>query len=266
MKYTKKQLIHLYLEEQLSGAQIGEQLSIPAPTIYWALRKFDIPRRRSGPREGISVSPKTQWRPGQHLSPETEFKRGEHLYHSWNKGLTKVTDPRIKAQAEKVSQKLKGGSHQDAKYSFTKEFYEKLYHKDKLSIGGIARLLGCGVNIVHYYLRKYDIPRREQMVAMAIKPSGAERRFMEIIEKYNLPFTYVGDGKLIIDGLCPDFVNTNGRKELIEVFGTYWHQEWQERERKRRFARYGFHTVVIWESELDDEQSLVNKLVQGGIL
>jgi len=45
--------------------------------------------------------------------------------------------------------------------------------------------------------------------------------------KENFPneWKYAGDGSLIIRGKCPDFVNVNGRKLIIEVFGDYWHSE-----------------------------------------
>lgn len=262
---NKPELEDLYLNQKKGITEIGKLKQKCRATVYYWLKKHGIPTAPGRIKGGKHYSPSTEFPKGIHQSPETEFRKGEHPYPSWNKGHTKATDPRLKIHAERVSQKLKGGSHQDAKFSLTKEFYENLYYQDGLNLGAIARLLGCDIKTVHYYFRKYGIPCRERIVAMRMKPSGAERRFMEIIEKYNLPFAYVGDGKLIIDGLCPDFVNTNGRKQLIEIFGTYWHEEGEEEERKRRFVRYGFDTIVIWEPELADEQ-LVLKKVQGGVV
>ena len=279
MRYTKEQLRRLYIEKQLSGTQIAEQLAIPASTIYWALQKFNIPRRRSGPRDGINVSPETQWKPGQHPSPETQFKRGEHLYPNWNKGLTKATDPRLKIHAEKVSQKLKGGSHQDAKYCFSREFYQNLYRKQGLSLSSIARRLDCGVGTIHYYMKKYNISRRNLVEAVRRKPTEPERRLIEIMERHDLPFKYVGNGKVILGGFCPDFINVNGEKQVIEVFGDYWHtgavKNWNQLEggRIHHYAKFGFKTLILWENELTNEEKVIKKIkqltgekAQGGIV
>ncbi len=47
---------------------------------------------------------------------------------------------------------------------------------------------------------------------------------ISVIEKFDLPYKYVGDGELEISGLFPDFVHERGEKKIIEVFGRYWHE------------------------------------------
>lgn len=61
---------------------------------------------------------------------------------------------------------------------------------------------------------------------------------------------YVGDGQMVIAGKCPDFVNINGQKKIIELFGDYWHRGDDPEDRKRIFSPFGFDTLVIWEHEL----------------
>jgi len=75
-------------------------------------------------------------------------------------------------------------------------------------------------------------------------------------------YKYVGDGQLIIGGKCPDFANVNGKKKLIEVFGDYWHEGQDPQERIEFFRQYGFDCLVIWESELEDITTVVEKLVE----
>ena len=78
---------------------------------------------------------------------------------------------------------------------------------------------------------------------------------------------YVGDGQVIIGYRNPDFINCNGQKALIEMFGDYWHgsevtsnsredEEWQ---RIDRFSQYGFRTLVIWEHELREPEKVIQK-------
>lgn len=79
---------------------------------------------------------------------------------------------------------------------------------------------------------------------------------------------YVGNGEVIIGGKNPDFVNVNGRKAVVEVFGDYWHSEritgkpaeQEVADRIAHFAKYGFRCTVIWEREVSDENLVLTKL------
>ena len=70
----------------------------------------------------------------------------------------------------------------------------------------------------------------------------------------------MGDGSFIIDGLHPDFVNVNGQKKVIELFGRTFHHTkccpWkvQERQtargRRKALAKFGYTMLLIWDNEL----------------
>ncbi len=100
-----------------------------------------------------------------------------------------------------------------------------------------------------------------------IKPNGLELYLDCLLQNY-FPdeWDYVGDGQVIINGLCPDFINCNGKKQIIEIFGDYWHNRknmkyYQTEEgRKEAFAKFGFSTLIIWESELINEQMIIEKI------
>lgn len=98
----------------------------------------------------------------------------------------------------------------------------------------------------------------------------SEVKLQEIIDKlFPNEYKYVGDQQFVLDGRCPDFVNINGQKKIIELFGDYWHgeertgvsNERHEQERVERFAQFGFQTLVIWEHELKDVDLIVEKIV-----
>jgi len=104
------------------------------------------------------------------------------------------------------------------------------------------------------------------------KPNNLERKFLLMIKKYNLPYRYVGDGRLWIENINPDFINCNGKKEVVEIFGDYWHNPklnknckhiHTEKVRKSLLQKYGFKCIVIWEREFDNkkwEENIINKL------
>lgn len=108
---------------------------------------------------------------------------------------------------------------------------------------------------------------RAVMRGAHIRPSSAESKVNKILETYfSNNWKYVGDGQFIIGGLCPDFININGRKLAIDVFGDYWHGKGANRSasyepyRQKVLSKYGFQLLVIWERELQDKAKVVEKV------
>ena len=88
------------------------------------------------------------------------------------------------------------------------------------------------------------------------KPNKIEKTLNQLLEENNLPYKYVGDGEVWFGGKNPDFIQCNGKKKVLEVFGDYWHTKrvrsfWEtEWGRKLHYQQYGFDCLVIWEHEL----------------
>lgn len=117
--------------------------------------------------------------------------------------------------------------------------------------------------------------QKQQMPHHNTKP---EHQFIEICEKHNLPFKYVGDGQIWIGGINPDFVECNGKKIAVDIFGDYWHtplfrqsaihESYTETGRTTILKQYGWKLIVIWQSELklaDAEGRILSKLRKAGI-
>jgi len=110
---------------------------------------------------------------------------------------------------------------------------------------------------------------RKILLTRQLKPTKQELRLKSILDKH-FPgeWEFVGDGKVIIEGLCPDFININGKKAIIEHFGDYWHTKrgtsWRNTElgRVAAFDSYGFKCLVLWGHELKNEQNVVKKVEQ----
>jgi hypothetical protein len=64
----------------------------------------------------------------------------------------------------------------------------------------------------------------------------------------------------VVAGKCPDFVNVNGQKKIIELFGDYWHRGQNPQDRIDVFKPFGYETLVIWQRELEDLKSLRHKI------
>ncbi|GAG86724.1 unnamed protein product, partial [marine sediment metagenome] len=63
----------------------------------------------------------------------------------------------------------------------------------------------------------------------------------------------------------PDFINIDGKKQIIELFGTYWHNVFDIAKVTNIYKQYGFNTLVIWEDELSNENRVVAKIHQFGL-
>lgn len=99
------------------------------------------------------------------------------------------------------------------------------------------------------------------------KPNKAESSLKALLEtSFPSQWEYVGDGKVILNRLIPDFINKNGLKAVIELFGDYWHKEkalkWQQTELGRIMAynSLGFKCLVIWEHELKRPEAVIDKI------
>jgi len=94
-------------------------------------------------------------------------------------------------------------------------------------------------------------------------PSEPERIFMAIIEKYSIPLEYTGNGKYIIHGFCPDFMNIK-RKKIVEIFGNYYHFKKRvanrDKIRLKTYEANGYDCIVIWASELKNINLVLTKL------
>jgi len=97
--------------------------------------------------------------------------------------------------------------------------------------------------------------------ALNLQPNKPEKIIINLIKSNNLNFEYVGDGKFLIEQFCPDFID---KKLIIEVFGDYWHNlpEYKERdERKLKvYYREGYKVLVTWQHELENTSQVFNKI------
>lgn len=103
---------------------------------------------------------------------------------------------------------------------------------------------------------------KKQMRARGVKPNKTELNLNKFLHRI-LPneYKFVGDGEFILAGKCPDFVNVNGQKKIIELYGNYWHKGETGQKRITLFRQYGYETLIIWENELEDEIALKEKIL-----
>ena len=113
---------------------------------------------------------------------------------------------------------------------------------------------------------------KKVMKGQTIKPNKSELALKAILDKHFPEFQYNGSYNLGISlaGVIPDFVNVNGKKQVIELFGKVFHDPNQSK-RKIRWKRtelgsimaynaLGYKCLIIWDYELKNEEAIIKKV------
>jgi len=103
---------------------------------------------------------------------------------------------------------------------------------------------------------------KASLKGLQLKPNKPETILGKLLGK---DYKFVGDGKVILGGFCPDFININGQKKIVEMYGDYWHNLPKRIETDKRriptYKKYGYRTLIVWEHELKNLTKLKSKLI-----
>jgi len=212
---------------------------------------------------------------GQEVQPRREYIYHHHRrgFAPWNKGLTNETDNRVALISQKVRVFLTG---RPRPVEVTEKQRASVMGKNKGRVLGkdfreMRRRIMLGT-----HQSDEEKEKRSQTMKSKIasgewfptipsypypKPNKTEVKLLNLLDKY-FPdqYKYTGDGSVIIAGLNPDFTNCNGRKEVIEMFGDYWHKGEDPQEKIDRYAKFGFRCLVIWEKEIKSGVDVISKI------
>ena len=252
----KKWLNQKYWVEEVSANKIGEILNCNHHTVTDALRRFGIPERTR--EEALRLVTQTD----EYKEHCSEAHKGEKNYFF---GKTHTDD------AKAAMSKAKKGDNNPNRICYTDE------HKRRISeanSGANHWFFGKHLSDEHREKTSETMKKHwldpefvaERMKERNIYPNKLESVVAAILEElepevwaYNGNF---GEG-VMLGGLIPDFVNVNGEKTVIEVFGTYWHSDevigdkWKRSEygRKAVYAQLGYRSIILWEDRINTEGS-----------
>jgi len=90
------------------------------------------------------------------------------------------------------------------------------------------------------------------------RPTKFELAVQQFLEM-NHPgeWRYCGDGSVILNGKCPDFINCNGQKKVVLANSVYWHmtkkglsnRKHVERSESKPYNEIGFDVQFIWDDK-----------------
>ena len=231
---NERWLYQKYWGEELSIHKIAKVVGCSSNAIMLALKRYSIKRR-------------------------TYSEAQKHIKNFLGKHHTEETKQKIK---EALKDKLTGEKH---------PFYGK--HHSEEAIGKISKALkGKLIGEKNAFFGKHHSEETKQKIREARKHqkpfpthhTNPELIFEAICKKHDLPFKYTGDGSFWIKNLNPDFVECNGKKIAVEIFGDYWHSPLLRNTvsynqtyegRKKVLKKYGWKLIVLWESDLKREDA-----------
>ena len=274
MKITKKFLIKEYIIIKKNTYKIAEEVGCSRSNICYYLRKYNIGK---GIKTRVTKYSKIltkdfliqQYLKNMKSLPFIANLVGSHPSNIFCY-LKKFKIPRRTiSEANKLSKRRKG-------------IYRKINAKTRKTYYCIE--LNCN-NEITYYNFKYGTgrcrscaskknwknPEFNRKTRQAIlkscykKPNKVEKLLNKILNKlFSKEYKFVGDGEIILGGFNPDFININGQKKIIELYGDYWHNlpEYKERDKRRiiTYKREGYKTLIIWEHEFKNQIKIVDKI------
>lgn len=231
---TAEKIKELYWGQQLSLREAAEVLGVPYPTLQSWFKKLAIPYRDKCSAQALFIKKHPEILEKRRISGRNQV-HGKQSPETVAKRFAWYKDYEISDETRaKMSKALKG--------------------------------------------RKWTKEQRERQLPIFFanchqRPTKIERQFQDIVSRNNLPYKYVGDGYTWIAGRCPDFLNINGQKTVVEVFSRWWHDlsvnkrikpQHTEEATLKHYRDYGFDCIIIWEEELANEEAVLAKLQSKG--
>lgn len=257
---SKEKLDFLYTHKKLTIKKIAQRYNVSVyPVRYW-LKKYNIYIRTNSEAHLGQKS----WNKGKPQTKEVKMKISQANYKQisvicqyCNKHFSVIPCRLQKGEGKYCSQRCYGLAQRKKRIQIICKYCKKEF----LVLPSRKDAKYCSKQC---YGKDNFINRLFQIKS----PTRPEKRLIEIIKRYDLPIKYVGDGKTFIGRRVPDFI-VSLKLKVIEVFGLYWHSplfnphissDATYEETLKHYATYGYSCLIIWETELPNEQVVLNKI------
>lgn len=263
---TPNLLERLYRVRGMTQGEIARIYGCKLGTVYTKMKKFGIRTRNPSERR------KGERNPNYINIAPNQLKE---LY--WTRGLTQAEIAKeCNCDKQTVYKKMKefeigARSHSERQMGERGPFYGK-HHSEKTRrrISQVKSGTQKGKDNPFYGRRHSLETIRRIMRSKDVKPNKAEKLLTSLIKENKLPYKYTGNGEVIIGGRNPDFLNVNGEKKVIELFGRGWHkpgygpfnvrENVTEPKTIDHYKGYGFDCLVIWDNELKNSSAVVDRI------
>jgi very-short-patch-repair endonuclease len=237
-----------YVSDRLSINQIARKYTVSYSTIWRFLNNYNIVRRGKGDAHK-----------GKIVSLETRSKISE---------------------ASKGNKKWLGRHHSDASRNKIRGYHLGITLSDdirnKMSNTHKIRWENPDLKkrVSEAHKRNWQDPEYSSKVvrntakAQNKHPNGKETIVLRMFKELGLVnWKFTDTGEYAYGKKRPDFMDITKMDKIIEMFGNYWHVDkvrcYEETEEGRiaHFAKYGFKTLIVWESEIKKTPEVVKSKI-----
>jgi hypothetical protein len=182
------------------------------------------------------------------------WNKGKQLPPSWNAGTAKPLSPPQPCACGCLKMTQPGCKYIHGHHARDKEWTPEAREATR-------------VRTTEDWANYTDEERNARVLSWAesqhMQPNKPESGLFGIVDNlYPANYKYTGGGDVVIAGKIPDFININGQKKIIELFGDYWHKDQNPQDRINIFKPYGYDTLVVWEHELKDVEKLKCRIIE----
>src|SRR3989344_6106431 len=206
----------------------------------------------------IAVNKMSEIKKGKHQSPNTEFKKGYHQPVEW---IEKMRQKKLGMPSDKK------GKTYDELYGNQRALEIKEKQAERHKNKKLSETHRLAISIAHKQNFENEKFKSQWAARFHRKPGPSEKKMIELINLFGLPFKYVGNYKLWIGNKNPDFVHTQGKNQVIELFGEYWHQTKPNIKYHQttegtmdHYKKAGYKCLIIWSQEMKNPQHVLQKI------
>ncbi len=199
-------------------------------------------------RAKLSVALKKLWQDVEYQARMSMAKKGEkNPFYGKHHTKETIQRDRVAHIGKHVRTEIKKGEHRSPVTEFTSERV-----KAQWQAPGFRAMRSTATK------QLWQNPEHAQKVFRNASPNKAELKLEDILNRY-FPgqWKFVGNKGVKLGELYPDFLNVNGKKQVIELFGAHWHDVFDIAKKRDSYRKYGFDVAIVWEDELKDEERLI---------
>ena len=183
------------------------------------------------------------------------------------KGREVSEETKAKQKARKLERRLNGIKNKSYNKSPDYKHNDTVFKKGMIPWSKGKHLTEEHKNKVKETMKKKGIKPSAEARAKALyannKPTRPEIELGKLLEE-SCPeqYKYTGNGIFMVGKRFPDFVNINGKKKVVEMYGTYWHKNENIQIKIDEYKSFGFDCLIIWEHELKHEskESILDRI------
>ncbi len=189
--------------------------------------------------------------------------KSESLQRAWRKRKEEGIEELSEKQSKKTKESWKNKEHRKRRLKGLREANKK----EPLRKLRSERMKGKNNPMANR--KTVEKMMKSLKLSQKLSPNKEEKKVIKFFKENKINLKFVGNGKIIIDGKIPDFINEKARL-IVEYNNRFWHCDdnpWYDvkddsKKRKQFFKRRGYHLYIIWDDDFKENPERIRKEIK----